>query len=199
MIYDSIPSEGRIYTRLQQEKYLNILMRVLLIYNGPFYFLGLSHDEREELLAEIIDTHLELFGSRLNFDRAVADLRLELTNARQLHPGIEKRFAVLENSATRIEKRLGQELRQRNVPNVNKLTRRLIDGDQDFAPGLLSYQPLKLHSPKLISEGVSFLTSIKPEMLFSKNEEHLLEDFHYWRCLYLDAHINNEVILSTCE
>ena len=199
MIYESIPSEGRLYTRLQQEKYLNVLMRVLFSHNGPFYFLDLSFSEREELLTEIIDTHMESFGSRLNLDQAVTDLQLELAITRQLHSGIEKRFAVLENSATRIENRLGQELHKRNIPNVNNLTRCLIDGDQAFAPDLLSHQPLRLHSPKLISEGVSILTAIKPELLFSKHEEHLLEDFHYWRGLYLDAHENSEVILSVCE
>ncbi|MBE8966396.1 hypothetical protein IQ277_09110 [Nostocales cyanobacterium LEGE 12452] len=187
---------GSLYVRLQHEKALSILVVYLFPYGcGIFRFFEVEAEEINEILEDVIETHQETFGSELEADRVIAELRSELRLTRQAYPGIEGRRASLEKTSVEIEKRLSQELSRRKFANADEIVEKLMFGYQTLAPTLLSIEEsLGLISRELVSEGASIFRQIDPETLFTRNEW-CFEDFERWRNLYLLAAEKNEEIL----
>ncbi|MEH2111583.1 hypothetical protein [Nostoc sp.] len=201
VLYSAIPPSSTLYTRLQREKALSILVVYLFPYGcGIFRFFEIDPEEINEILEDVIETHQETFGSELEADRVIAQLRSELRLTRQAYPGIEDRTVSLEKTSVEIEKRLSQELSRRKVANADEIVEKLMFGDQTLAPTLLSAEEsLGLISRELlVTEGASILRQIDPETLFARDEGQegwYLDHFEQWRDLYLSADKNNEEIL----
>ncbi|MEH2170936.1 MAG: hypothetical protein V7K41_30660 [Nostoc sp.] len=196
VLYSAIPPDSPLYACLQREKALSILVVSLFPYGcGIFRFFEIEPEEINEILEYVIETHQETFGSELETDRIIAELRSELRLTRQAYPGIKDRTASLEKSSAEIEKRLSQELSRRKFANADEIVEKLMFGDQTLAPTLLSTdESLGLISRKLVSEGARIFRQIDPETLFARNEWYL-DDFERWRNLYLSAAEKNEEIL----
>lgn len=196
VLYSAIPRGSTLYTRLQREKALSILVVSLFPYGcGIFRFFEIEAEEINEILEDVIETHQETFGSEREADRVITELRSELRLTRQAYPGIEDRTASLEKTSVEIEKRLSQELSRRKFANADEIVEKLMFGDQTLAPTLLSTEDsLGLISRELVSEGASILRQIDPETLFARNEW-CFDDFKRWRNLYLLAAEKNEEIL----
>ncbi|GEM_PF-1796501 len=200
VLYSAIPPCSTLYTRLQSEKALSILVVSLFPYGcGIFRFFEIEPEEINEILEDVIETHQETFGSELEADRVIAELRSELRLTRQAYPGIEDRTALLEKSSAEIGERLSQELSRRKVANADKIVEKLMFGDQTLAPTLLSTEEsLGLISRELVSEGASIFRQIDPETLFARDEGWegwCLDHLERWKGLYLSAAENNEEIL----
>ncbi|MEH2286731.1 hypothetical protein [Nostoc sp.] len=195
VLYSAIPPGSTLYARLQSEKALSILVVSLFPYGcGIFRFFEIEAEEINEILEDVIETHQETFGSKLEADWVIAQLRSELRLTRQAYPGIEDRTASLEKTSVEIEKRLSQELSRRKFANANEIVEKLMFGDQTLAPMLSTEESLGLISRELVNEGASIFRQIDPETLFTRNEW-CFEDFERWRNLYLLAANKNEEIL----
>lgn len=196
VLYSAIPPSSTLYARLQSQKALSILVVSLFPYGcGIFRFFEIEPEEINEILEDVIETHQETFGSELEADWVIAELRSELRLTRQAYPGIENRIASLEKTSAEIEKRLSQELSRRKFANADKIVEKLMFGDQTLAPTLLSTdESLGLISRELVSEGASIFRQIDPETLFARDEWYF-DDFERWRNLYLSAAEKNEEIL----
>ncbi len=196
VLYSAIPPGSTLYARLQSQKALSILVAYLFPYGcGIFRFFEIEPEEIDEILEDFIETHQEIFGSELEADRVIAQLRSELRLTRQAYPGIEDRRASLEKSSAEIKERLSQELSRIKIANADEIVDKLMFGDQTLAPTLLSTEEsLGLISRELVSEGASIFRQIDPETLFTRNEW-CFEDFERWRNLYLLAAEKNEEIL----
>lgn len=196
VLYSAIPPSSTLYARLQSQKALSILVVSLFPYGcGIFRFFEIEPEEINEILEDVIETHQETFGSELEADWVIAELRSELRLTRQAYPGIENRIASLEKTSAEIEKRLSQELSRRKFANADKIVEKLMFGDQTLAPTLLSTdESLGLISRELVSEGASIFRQIDPETLFARDEWYF-DDFERWRNLYLSAADKNEEIL----
>ncbi|MEH2094766.1 hypothetical protein [Nostoc sp.] len=196
VLYSAIPPSSTLYARLQREKALSLLVVSLFPYGcGIFRFFEIDPEEVNEILEDVIETHQETFGSELEADRVISELRFELRLTRQAYPGIEDRIALLEKTSVEIGERLSQELSRRNVANADEIVDKLMFGDKTLAPTLLSTEEsLGLISYELVSEGASIFRQIDPETLFARDES-CFEDFERWRNLYLLAAEKNEEIL----
>lgn len=196
VLYSAIPPSSTLYARLQSQKALSILVVSLFPYGcGIFRFFEIEPEEINEILEDVIETHQETFGSELEADWVIAELRSELRLTRQAYPGIENRIASLEKTSAEIEKRLSQELSRRKFANADKIVEKLMFGDQTLVPTLLSTdESLGLISRELVSEGASIFRQIDPETLFARDEWYF-DDFERWRNLYLSAAEKNEEIL----
>ncbi|AVH63332.1 hypothetical protein [Nostoc sp. 'Peltigera membranacea cyanobiont' N6] len=196
VLYSAIPPSSTLYARLQREKALSLLVVSLFPYGcGIFRFFEIDPEEVNEILEDVIETHQETFGSELEADRVISELRFELRLTRQAYPGIEDRTALLEKTSVEIGERLSQELLRRNVANADEIVDKLMFGDKTLAPTLLSTEEsLGLISYELVSEGASIFRQIDPETLFARDES-CFEDFERWRNLYLLAAEKNEEIL----
>ncbi|MEH2201345.1 hypothetical protein [Nostoc sp.] len=196
VLYSAIPPSSTLHSRLQREKALSLLVVSLFPYGcGIFRFFEIDPEEVNEILEDVIETHQETFGSELEADRVIAELRSELRLTRQAYPGIEDRIALLEKTSVEIEKRLSQELSRRKFANADEIVEKLMFGDRTLAPTLLSIEEsLGLISCELVSEGASIFRQIDPETLFARDES-CFEDFEQWRNLYLLAAEKNEEIL----
>ncbi len=196
VLYSAIPPGSTLYARLQHEKALSILVVYLFPYGcGIFRFFEIEAEEINEILEDVIETHQETFGSELEADWVIAQLRSELRLTRQAYPGIEDRRASREKTSVEIEKRLSQELSRRKVANADEIVQKLMFGDQTLAPTLLSTEEsLGLIFRELVSEGASIFRQINPETLFAR-DEWCFDDFERWRDLYLSAAEKNEEIL----
>lgn len=200
-MYSAIPPSSTLYARLQREKTLSILVNDLFIYgNGIFNFFEIETGEVNEILEGVVEAHQDVFGSEDEAFQIIAEFRSELSNTRQAYPGIETRTAMLEKSIDEIDKRLVQELSQRQIQNADEIVQRLLFGDQSFASNLLTREdePLGLISRGLVSEGARILRQINPEVLFTRNESWegwCLDHLERWRNLYLIAEEKNEEIL----
>lgn len=107
VMYSAIPPSSILYTRLQREKVLSILVNDLFIYgNGIFSFFEIEPEEVNEILEEVIEAHQDVFGSKDEAVQIIAEFRSELSDTCQAYPGIENRTAMLEKSVDEIEKRL---------------------------------------------------------------------------------------------
>ncbi|MEH2024182.1 hypothetical protein [Nostoc sp.] len=200
VLYSAIPPCSTLYARLQREKALSILVVSLFPYGcGIFRFFEIEPEEINEILEDVIETHQETFGSELEADRVIAELRSELRLARQAYPGIEDRRVSLEKSSAEIGERLSQELSRRRFANADEIVEKLMFGDQTLAPTLLSTEEsLGLISRELVSEGASILGHLDPETLFARDEGWegwCLNHLERWRNLYLSAAEKNEEIL----
>ncbi|WP_448267885.1 hypothetical protein [Nostoc sp. DSM 114159] len=195
VLYSAIPPDSTLYARLQAQKALSVLVVSLFPYGcGIFRFFEIEAEEINEILEDVIETHQETFGFKLEADRVIAQLQSELRLTRQAYPGIEDRRALLEKTSVEIEKRLSQELSRRKFANADKIVEKLMFGDRTLAPMLSAEESLGLISRELVSEGASILRQIDPETLFARNEW-CFEDFERWRNLYLSAAEKNEEIL----
>lgn len=200
VLYSAIPPNSTLYSRLQHEKALSILMVSLFPYGcGIFRFFEIELEEINEILEDVIALHRGTFGSQLEASQAIAEFRSELQRTRRAYQGIEDRTTSLEKSSVEIEKRLLSELSKRQIVNADGIVQKLMYGDRTFVPNLLSQEEsLGLISRKLVSEGASILRRINPEMLFARDEGWegwCLEDLERWRGLYLAADEQNEEIL----
>ncbi|MEH2440402.1 hypothetical protein [Nostoc sp.] len=200
VLYSAIPPSSTLYSRLQREKAISLLVVSLFPYGcGIFRFFEIDPEEVNEILEDVIETHQETFGSELEADRVIAELRAELRLTRKAYPGIEDRRASLEKTSVEIGERLSQELSRRKFANADKIVEKLMFGDQTLAPTLLSREEsLGLISRQLVSEGASILRQIDSETLFARNEDRegwCLDHFERWRDLYLSAAEKNEEIL----
>ena len=201
VLYSAIPPKSTLYKRLQQEKAFNILMITLFDYGcGIFRFFEIDHDEVEEILEWVIESHRDMLGSESEARRWINEFQSELERTRNLYPGIEDRTALLEKSAGEIEKRLVQELNRRQVEDATEVVSRLLFGDQTLAPHLVlpEEDALELVSFPLVQEGARILQEVEPEMLFTRDEGWqgwCLEHFQEWRELYFAAAENQEEIL----
>ncbi|MEH1814855.1 MAG: hypothetical protein V7K26_24695 [Nostoc sp.] len=179
----------------QSQKALSILVVSLFPYGcGIFRFFEIDPEEINEILEDVIETHQETFGSELEADRVISELRFELRLTRQAYLGIEDRRASLEKTSVEIEKRLSQELSRRKFANADEIVEKLMFGNRTLAPMLSTEESLGLISRELVSEGASIFRQIDPETLFAKDES-CFEDFERWRNLYLLAAEKNEEIL----
>ncbi|MDZ8139440.1 MAG: hypothetical protein RM049_29830 [Nostoc sp. DedQUE04] len=196
VLYRAIPPSSTLYARLQGDKALSILVGYLFPYGcGIFRFFEIEPEEINEILEDFIETHQEIFGSELEADRVIAQLRSELRLTRQAYPGIEDRTASLEKTSVEIEKRLSQELSRRKFANADEIVEKLMFGDQTLAPTLLSAEEsLGLISRELVSEGASIFRQFDPETLFARDES-CFDDFERWKDLYFSAAEKNEEIL----
>ncbi|OYD96822.1 hypothetical protein CDG76_08655 [Nostoc sp. 'Peltigera membranacea cyanobiont' 210A] len=195
VLYSAIPPGSTLYARLQSQKALSILVVSLFPYGcGIFRFFEIDPEEINEIFEDVIETHQETFGSELEADRVIAQLRSELRLTRQAYPGIEDRRASLEKTSVEIEKRLSQELSRRKFANADEIVEKLMFGDRILAPMLSTEESLGLISRELVSEGASIFRQIDPETLFARDES-CFEDFEGWRNLYLLAAEKNEEIL----
>ncbi|MEH2076982.1 MAG: hypothetical protein V7K57_21715 [Nostoc sp.] len=139
VLYSAIPPDSTLYARLQREKALSLLVVYLFPYGcGIFRFFEIYPEEVNEILQDFIETHQETFGSELEADWVIAELRSELRLTRQAYPGIEDRRASLEKTSVEIEKRLSQELSRRKFANADEIVEKLMFGDRTLAPTLLS-------------------------------------------------------------
>jgi hypothetical protein len=200
VLYSAIPPGSTLYARLLREKALSILVAYLFPHGcGIFRFFEIESEEIDEILEDVIETEQETFGSELEANRVIAELRSELRLTRQAYPGIEDRTALLEKSSVKIKERLSQELSRRKFANVDEIVEKLMFGDKTLAPTLLSAEEsLGLISRELVSEGASILRQIDPETLFARDEGRegwYLDHFEQWRDLYLSADDKNEEIL----
>ncbi|WP_322668701.1 hypothetical protein [Nostoc sp. DedQUE09] len=137
VLYSAIPPDSTLYARLQTQKALSILVVYLFPYGcGIFRFFEIEPEEIDEILEDVIETEQETFGSELEANRVIAQLRSELRLTRQAYPGIEDRTATLEKSSAEIKERLSQELSRRKFANADEIVEKLMFGDQTFAPTL---------------------------------------------------------------
>lgn len=201
MLYSAIPPSSELYSRLQSEKALNILLVDFLFpFSCAIFYVFEEVELREidEALEGIIKMHPTIFKSKLELDWIVADLRSLLNFTCQTFPGIENRAARLEKSWQEIEQRLVQELLRRQVTNAEEFVQKLLEGDRTFAPNLLSageYESLRLISRELVKEGASIFRQIDPKTLLAEDEGWYLDDLEDLKDLYLAADEHNEVIL----
>ncbi len=198
ILYSAIPPSSSLYLRLQSEKALSILVASLFPYGcGIFRFFEIEPEEIDEILENVIEIHQEVFESKLEAERAIAELRSQLTLTRQAFPGIEDRTAMLEKSSEEIEKRLTLELSRKQVANAEEFVEKLLLGDRTFAPDLLSPEDetLGLISRELVREGASLFQQIVPKTMFAENEDWYFEQLQELKDLYLAADEHNEVIL----
>ena len=198
ILYSAIPPSSSLYLRLQSEKALSILVASLFPYGcGIFRFFEIEPEEIDEIIENVIEIHQEVFESKLEAERAIAEFRSQLILTRQAFPGIEDRTAMLEKSSEEIEKRLALELSSRQVANADEIVQKLLLGDRTFAPDLLSPEDetLGLISRELVREGASIFRQIVPKTMFAENEDWYLEQLQELKDLYLAADEHNEVIL----
>ena len=198
ILYSAIPPTSSLYLRLQSEKALSILVASLFPYGcGIFCFFEIEPEEIDEIIENVIEIHQEVFESKLEAERAIAELRSQLTLTRQAFPGIEDRTAMLEKSSEEIEKRLTLELSRRQVAKADEIVQKLLLGDRTFAPDLLSPEDetLGLISRELVREGASIFQQIVPKTMFAENEDWCLEQLQELKDLYLAADEHSEVIL----
>ena len=200
ILYSAIPPNSNLYLRLQSEKALSILVASLFPYGcGIFRFFEIEPEEIDEIIENVIEIHQEVFESKLEVDRVIAELRSQLTLTRQAFPGIEDRTAMLEKSSEEIEKRLILELSSKQVAKADEIVQKLLEGDRTFAPNLLSVdESLGLISCELVSQGASIFRQIDPKTLFAKDkgrEGWCLNHLEDLKDLYLSADENDEVIL----
>lgn len=199
VLYSAIPPSSSLYSRLQREKALNTLGCFIFADGfGIFDFFEIEPEDINETLENMFEVYPQLFESKLEVDRVVAELRSELTLTRQAFPGIEDRTAILEKTSAEIEQRLVQELSSKQVANAKGIVQKLLEGDRLFAPDLFlaeENESLGLISRKLVREGASLFQQINPKTLFAEDEEWHLDDLENLKDLYLAADENNEVIL----
>ncbi len=196
--YSAIPPSSELYSRLQSEKALNFLVDFVFTDGGGiFRFFEIDPEEIDDSFENVVQGYPKIFKSKLELDRVIAELRLQLTLTRQAFPGIEDRTATLEKSWQEIEQRLVQELSKRQVANAKEIVQKLLEGDRTFAPDLLSPEDetLGLISRELVIEGASIFRQIVPKTLFAENEDWYLEQLQELKDLYLAADEHNEVIL----
>jgi hypothetical protein len=200
-MYSAIPPSSTLYSRLQEEKALSILVSDLFSYgNGIFRFFEIDPEEIDEILEGVIETHQDVFDSTGKAEQIVAEFRFELDKTRQAHPGIENRTAMIEQSVDEIEKCLVQQFKARQIQNPEEIVERLLFGDQSLSPDLLTEEdePLGIISRELVREGASLLRQINPETLYTgdaKWDEWGLEHLKHWRELYFVADKIDEAIL----
>jgi hypothetical protein len=198
ILYSAIPPNSSLYLRLQSEKALSILVASLFPYGcGIFRFFEIEPEEIDEIIENVIEIHQEVFESKLELDRVIAEFRSQLTLTRQAFPGIEDRTAMLEKCVDEIEQRLVQELTTRQVADAKEIVQKLLEGDRTFASDLLSPEDetLGLISRELVREGASIFRQIVPKTMFAENEDWYLEQLQELKDLYLAADEHNEVIL----
>lgn len=201
VLYSAIPPKSTLYTYLQQEKAFNTLMVDLFPYGcGIFRFFEIEHDEVEEILEWVIESHQDTLGSEPEARCWINEFQFELERTRNLYPGIEDRTALLEKSANEIEKRLVQELTKRQGEDATSVVSQLMFGDQTLASHLVTpeEETLGLVSLPLVQEGARILQQVEPETLFTRDEgwqEWYMEHFQEWRELYFAAAENQEEIL----
>lgn len=198
VIYSAIPPSSNLYLRLQREKALNLFVSFIFSDSfGIFHFFEIDPEDIEETLENIIDVYPEIFKSKLDVDRIVAELQSELTLTCQTSPGIDYRTAMLEKSSSEIKRCLIQELSRKQIDNAEDFVQKLLVGDRTFAPNLVppnEYDSSNLISRELVREGASFFRQIDPKTLFAQ-EDRYLQDLEELRDLYLGADENDEVIL----
>lgn len=206
IMYNAIPLDSRLYTRIQAEKPLCYLVNNLTIYGGGlFSFFDVDpFNEKQEILGDLVEAHPNIFGSKSQADLIISDFRTEIDNARQNYPGIENRTALIEKSFDDIERCLIQEFSQKNVQNPDEFIRRLLMGDQSLSPNLLTKEdyPIDIVPYNLIQESAKILETIAPEQLqidVPYWTEWGLEQLKAWRDLYLMASEHKEVILVSSE
>ncbi len=179
VIYSAIPPSSNLYLRLQREKALNLLVSFIFSDGfGIFHFFEIDPKDIEESLENIVDVYPEIFKSKLDVDRIVAELQSELTLTCQASPGIDYRTAMLEKSSSEIKQRLIQELSRKQIDNAEDFVQKLLFGDRIFAPNLLSpdeYESLNLISCQLVKDGASFFRQIDPKTIFAE-ESRFLQD-----------------------
>lgn len=201
VLYSAIPPKSTLYKRLQQEKAFNTLMVDLFPYGGGiFRFFEIEHDEVEEILEWMVESHQDTLGSESEARHWINEFQSELERTRNLYPGIEDRTALLEKSSNEIQKRLVQELNRRQGEDASEVVNRLMFGDQTLASHLVTPEEgaLGLVSLPLVQEGARILQEVEPEMIFARDEgwqEWYLAHFQEWRELYLAAAENHEEIL----
>lgn len=198
ILYSAIPPSSELYSRLQSQKALARLLVWLFPYGcGIFRFFEVEPDEIDEILENVVEVYPDIFESKLELDRVIAEFRSQLTLTRQAFPGIEDRTAMLEKCVDEIEQRLVQELTTRQVADAKEIVQKLLEGDRTFAPDLLSPEDetLGLISRELVREGASIFRQIVPKTMFAENEDWYLEQLQELKDLYLAADEHNEVIL----
>ncbi len=199
ILYSAIPPNSNLYLRLQSEKALSILVASLFPYGcGIFRFFEIEPEEIDEILENVVEVYPDIFESKVELDRVIAELRSQLTLTRQAFSGIEDRTAMLEKSVDEIEQLLVQELSRKQVANAQETVQQLLLGNRTFAPDLIPIEEghsLGLISRELVSQGASIFRQIDPKTLVAKNEDWYLEQLEELRDLYLAADENNEVIL----
>ncbi|MEH1778861.1 MAG: hypothetical protein V7L26_07055 [Nostoc sp.] len=99
VLYSAIPPGSTLYAHLQSEKALTLVVSLFPHGCGIFRFFEIDPEEIDEILEDVIETHQETFGSGLEADRVIAQLRSELRLTRQAYPGIEDRTALLTQVA----------------------------------------------------------------------------------------------------
>ena len=198
ILYSAIPPSSELYSRLQSQKALARLLVWLFPYGcGIFRFFEVEPDEIYEILENVVEVYPDIFESKLELDRVIAEFRSQLTLTRQAFPGIEDRTAMLEKCVDEIEQRLVQELTTRQVADAREIVQKLLEGDRTFAPDLLSPEDetLGLISRELVREGASIFRQIVPRTMFAENEDWYLKQLQELKDLYLAADEHNEVIL----
>ena len=81
----------------------------------------MHYHEIDEILKNVVEVYPDIFESKLELDRVIAEFLSQLTLTRQAFPGIEDRTAMLEKSVDEIEQRLVQELTTRQVANAEEI------------------------------------------------------------------------------
>jgi hypothetical protein len=192
--YWAIPPEGRLFSRLSNEKPFAFLMANLFHFGrGIFYFFDENElEEREEILDNVV-------GQDPEDRRWLDDFRRELDQTRLAYPGIERRTATLEKTSRLLEKRLVRELQRSRGTDAEAFVRSLMFGDRVFGRemSLSNDEMLGLVSAHLVQQGAKVLGQLDPESLFVKDggwEDYHLHSFIHWRQLYFDAARGGEVL-----
>ncbi len=134
--FQALPEESRLFARLQNDAKVGTLVAQLFnCGGGPYTWASL--EDLDEALEGITEDMPQLFPSRAEAGRAMADLVAGLEEARAAHPGLEYRRAFLEKTQWDIQDRLTRELarRGRADPERRGLALRRLPGLAADVPG----------------------------------------------------------------
>jgi hypothetical protein len=201
--YQAIPPASSFYQRLHQDRELTTLLGAFVPYGcGIFNFFEIDAVEIDEILEWVMEQYPDIFDSRSTLDRWVREYRQELEQTQALYPGIAGRSTSLEKCVDKIYERLIRELEKSQERDIRSTVAELIyDGDQNFAPDLLSNDILLWSvSARLVQKGAELLRGITPDMLFTATEDKddwYRPQFEWWKDLYLATAENNEEMIIT--
>jgi hypothetical protein len=196
--FQALPEESRLFTRLQHDPKVGTLVATLFNCGGGAYTWA-SLDDLDEILDGITEDVPELFPSRAEADRAMADLVADLEEARAAHPGLERRRTFLEASESDIEERLTRDLGRKGFPSPDQFVQAILFGAEMLTPpgvqGPLG-AGLGVVRRAGVAEAARVLREVRPESLFRREEEDWLYcDFRAWRKMYLAAADQAEAVV----
>lgn len=197
--FQAFPKECSLFQRLRHDRPFHVLYSHLTLLGlGPFFLSQINPAEVEDLLNWFARNEPGI-ASLAEAQRLLAEVNLEVEQARATYPGIEHRAAFLEQVQEEMATALVGELQQSRVPLAAPLLDNLMYGQDVLTQGLFCFSELQffLVPTETVTKGAQVLLPITPNMLAQPGVESawFFEDFERWRQVYLEAAKRGEIIL----